>query len=363
MKRCGNRSAAVALDELPQLAERLLPATVSSTDSRTPWLWVSQQWSMTSITCSRQSINWASARRETRRERPCRPAASPRRRGGLRFFAPGGGRDGQALGDGRQPISKITVELGDRAGALTGCPASMRWAVSSSRQVSVSSPRLGQETQQPAQARIAGRARRRCVAEVAAAAQGHVQQRLPLRSGQQVRPAAAHAGRVAPQSFARSARRQPLPRRPVRHGAGTGHRGADHAGGIGRFHAGLDDLFQQRFLDASPAVDTRPAIPACRAAAGCGGGGRRPSARAAAGGSAPPDRASRPALRRGRASVRPSEAMAASFHNWATVVRKFKRLTIRSASPTSSKSVALGRSRTFRLRCRRRCCRGSSRPS
>ena len=57
--------------------------------------------------------------------------------------------------------------------------------------------------------------------------------------------------------------------------------------------------------------------------------------------SAPPGRASRPARRRGRRASPGAEAVAESFHNWATVVRKLSRLTIRSASPTNSKSVAL----------------------
>ena len=39
------------------------------------------------------------------------------------------------------------------------------------------------------------------------------------------------------------------------------------------------------------------------------------------------------------AAVSAIEAVAPSFHNWATVVRKPSRLTIRCASPTNSKSV------------------------
>ena len=119
------------------------------------------------------------------------------------------------------------------------------------------------------------------------------------------------------------------------------HRRADHPRGVARLDARVDDLLQQRFLDAAAAVVFHQRL--VRAA-------RRRNPMAVHRGQQvqqlpvvvrPPDRASRPTRRRGRARRPAAAAVAESFHNCATVVRKFSRLTIRSPSPTNSKSVAL----------------------
>ena len=174
----------------------------------------------------------------------CRAAASPPGRPAetarQRVIARAGGLENQ-------------VELGDGAGALRMADLHDLGGFQQLAGLGQQS-QLGQEAQQAAN-HVLQVARGRDAAGVAAAAQRHVEQRLALQRGQQARQAAAHAARVAPNHLRDQLVGKPLPRRPVRRRRGTGHRGADHAGGVGRFHAGLDDLFQQRVLDAPAAVE------------------------------------------------------------------------------------------------------------
>ena len=235
--------------------QRRLSLTDSSTESRTPRLWMSQLRSSASVASSRQPIR-------------CRMGSAGC--GVVPLGRPVFGRDGQATDDGFAPDAKHAIEFGDRAGAdrmvqfhvLDGFDQPAGFAQQSQ-------PR--QEAQQEAEHAL-DVARGDDPLGISAPGQGDVEQRLIGQGVEKIGQTPAHRRHVAAQGRPQHASGRLFPivqiafdvfAAGVAEGLVAVHGRPDHPRGVGGFQPRGDDLFEQRFLDAAAAIvlDQRSNVP------------------------------------------------------------------------------------------------------